>query len=342
MEYSPPYKGKVPLATELLLDSIAYKVVNQGRNLLFLFVGDIGTGKSWGAVNFARLFDPWFDPNTKIVYEPAEFFDALDRVEHRGEVIVWDEAGVGMPAREWNSLFNRVVSKTLQIFREATPGRIVLIFATPRKFFVDKTARVMLNMEWRFRWERGEPHPYATPYELHYVIHYKTKTMEDYTVYRLPAVRYRNMLIKIKKVYMAALPPELAEVYRKKSVPRKHMLRFQYALIRALGEDFPSDVSNWLYRTIVGYGIDDFLSLILSGEETLTRFGASMSQFNLFTEALRYVVERRGTSADKTYLTEFLNYFEGSNPKAEIKKQRFVRYVLEWLTKTKEEVVPNV
>jgi len=336
---TPPYKEmNVPLATELFLDQIRYRVVEQGRNLIFLFMGDVGTGKSWGAVNFGRLFDPWFSMD-KVVYEPAEFFDALDRVEHRGEVIIWDEAGVGMPSREWNSLFNRVVSKTLQIFREATPGRIVLIFATPRKIFMDKAARLLLNMEWRFHWDIGEPHPYAIPYQLKYIIHYKTKTMEDYTIYQLPVVRYKNLEIKIRRLYMAALPPDLAKKYRAKSVPRKFQLRFQYALLRAMGENFPTDLSNWLYEKIVSYGIDDFLVDLERTRETARRFNKEARDFDL----LMFLLGRASkTPEDKLFYEELKKYFMGDSAKAEIMRSRFTRYLIGWLTKAKEEVIPRV
>ena len=331
VEAIPPYKKlQVPKATELFLDQIRYRVVEQGRNLIFLFMGDVGTGKSWGAVNFGRLFDPWFSVDNKVVYEPKEFFDALDRVKHRGEVIVWDEAGVGMPSREWNSLFNRVVSKTLQIFREATPGRIVLIFATPRKIFMDKAARLMLNMEWRFHWDVGAPHPYAIPYQLKYIIHYRTKTMEDYTIYQLPVVRIGNLEIKIRRFYMAPLPPDLAKSYRLKSVPRKFQLRFQYALLRALGEDFPTDLSNWLYEKITTYGPAWFLSRIGSIHAQKQRFKLNVTydDFKSFLLALHQTIE---DEEDRLYFIELEKYFAGEGVRGDLLRTRFIRHLLEWL-----------
>jgi len=320
-EWPAPYRGEVPVVVEKLLDRYAYQVVVQGKNLIFAFLGDVGSGKSWGAVNFARLFDPWFDIDRKVVYEPDEFFDALDSVRHRGEVIVWDEAGVGMNAREWNSIFNKVVSKTLQIFREATPGRIILIFATPRKAFMDKTARIMLNAEWRFSWNLGEIHPYAIPYELHRVIHYKTKTLEDYTVYRLPVVDVGNLRIKVKRLYMATLPKEIAERYVMRSQPRKHELRFIYAIIQALGEDFPSDLGKWLYNIVEDYGPEAFLSQLEGASEM------KLDVFSVFVDTLKDAIRRVGSGEDRLYFEELMKYFEGDI----VKRNRFIRYFIRWL-----------
>jgi len=325
----PAYRGQVPLVLEGFLDQIYHRVAIQGRNMIFLFMGDNGTGKSWGAINFARLFDSRFDLNHKLVYEPAEFFDALDYIKYRGEVIVWDEAGVGMNSREWNSLFNKVVSKTLQIFREATPGRIVLIFATPRKIFMDKTARIMLNMEWRFEWPEALLHPIARPYWLKYSIHYRTKTMEDYVIYRLPVVRIGNLEVKIRSLQMGRLPDDLANEYISRSRPEKFRLRFQYALIRALGESFPSDLAKWLYDILVFYGLDKLDVKIFEIENLLPE--DKRSYFNIIMHLIDGVVKARRNQKDLSYYTELRETLR-SLPDAV--KERFARYLIEWIERS--------
>lgn len=82
--------------------------VDRNQNFVMLFVGQIGTGKSYAAMSLGEQIDPGFDIN-RIVFSADEFVEALNKDESlvRGSVIMWDEAGVGMPPREWYSISSK-------------------------------------------------------------------------------------------------------------------------------------------------------------------------------------------------------------------------------------------
>ena len=76
--------------------------VDRNQNYVMLFVGQTGTGKSYAAMSLAEHVDPNFNIN-RVVFTADEFIAILnqDKTMVKGSVIMWDEAGVGMPAREW-------------------------------------------------------------------------------------------------------------------------------------------------------------------------------------------------------------------------------------------------
>jgi predicted XRE-type DNA-binding protein len=59
-----------------------------------------------------------------------------------GSVIVFDELGVSMNARTWQSQGNRIMSYVLQTFRYK---RLICIFTVPDLSFIDSTARRLVH-----------------------------------------------------------------------------------------------------------------------------------------------------------------------------------------------------
>ena len=117
--------------------------VAKNQNFVMLYVGQTGTGKSYAAMSLAEELDPEFDIS-RIVFSADEFIDVLnnDDILTRGSVIIWDEAGVGMPAREWYSISNKVISYVVQTFR--VKG-YVLIMTTPSLKYIDSQIRALFH-----------------------------------------------------------------------------------------------------------------------------------------------------------------------------------------------------
>jgi len=61
---------------------------------------------------------------------------------HTGNMIIFDEAGVGIPSREWYSISNKVISYILQTFRRENLG---VMFTTPSLDFIDSQARKLFH-----------------------------------------------------------------------------------------------------------------------------------------------------------------------------------------------------
>lgn len=117
--------------------------VDKNQNFVMLFVGQTGTGKSYAAMSLGEEVDPGFGIE-RVVFSADEFISSLNSDESlvKGSVIMWDEAGVGMPAREWYSLSNKVISYVVQTFR--VKGYI-LIMTTPSLKYIDSQIRSLFH-----------------------------------------------------------------------------------------------------------------------------------------------------------------------------------------------------
>lgn len=120
------------------------RILYYNRNLLMIICGATGTGKSYSALTIAKLINPKFDVNKHVVFDVESFMKLLNSKKvRRGDVIVWDEAGVGIPAREWYSISNKAINYVLQTFRHLN---LCVIFTTPSFDYVDKQTRLLFHV----------------------------------------------------------------------------------------------------------------------------------------------------------------------------------------------------
>ncbi len=124
----------------MLAGVIRDRIWRQSKNALVSIFGEPGSGKSLSAVTLASLIDDNFKLD-KLVFTAEEFLQVLDEAR-RGDCIIFDEAGVGLPAREWQSLQNKLLSYVLQTFRYQN---ICVIFTTPHVSYIDKQVRHLIN-----------------------------------------------------------------------------------------------------------------------------------------------------------------------------------------------------
>jgi len=138
------FKNKDPL-----MNSLYQQIWKYNRNVLLVIAGYTGTGKSWLAVKIASLLDPTFTKETmkdRIITSPTAFLKILSNEDdsrlQKGMVIIFDEAGVGIPAREWASINNRAIDKILQTFRYRN---LIVIFTVPMFSYIDTHARNLIH-----------------------------------------------------------------------------------------------------------------------------------------------------------------------------------------------------
>lgn len=109
------------------------------QNWLAIICGETGSGKSYSAVSLAKLVGKRF----YIVFTPIEFLRLLNSNRlGKGDIIIFDEAGVGMSSREWYSQQNKLLGTVLQTFRNMNVG---VIFTTPNLSFIDIQARKLFH-----------------------------------------------------------------------------------------------------------------------------------------------------------------------------------------------------
>jgi len=115
--------------------------VLSNQNYILIFTGGTGSGKSYNAMEVALDLDPDFNVD-RIVFRPEDFIAVTKQKLPKGSVIMWDEVGVGLSAREWFSIQNRMISYVLETFRR---DNLILIMTTPNISFIDKKVRSLLH-----------------------------------------------------------------------------------------------------------------------------------------------------------------------------------------------------
>ena len=126
-------------------DLIVYvqkRLQRYNQNWLCVITGQTGTGKSWSALRIAESIDPTFNIK-RVVFTPEDLMKLLNEGDlQKGNAIVFDEAGVGIPAKEWYTIQNKVVNYILQTFRHRN---LAVIFTVPSLSFIDKGARKLFH-----------------------------------------------------------------------------------------------------------------------------------------------------------------------------------------------------
>ena len=121
------------------IKKIRARFLYQNKNWLAIICGETGSGKSYSALTIAELVGN----KTHIVFTPVEFLQLLNSNRlSKGDIIVFDEAGVGMSSREWYSVQNKLLGIVLQTFRNMNVG---VIFTTPNLSFIDVQARKLFH-----------------------------------------------------------------------------------------------------------------------------------------------------------------------------------------------------
>ncbi len=125
-----------------IIKSIKARILYNNKNWLAAIVGETGSGKSFSALRIAKLIDPSFNID-RVVFTPEQFLELLNSgTLTRGCAVVFDEAGCGMPAREWYSIQNKLLGYVLQTFRREN---LAVIFTLPNISFLDVQARKLFH-----------------------------------------------------------------------------------------------------------------------------------------------------------------------------------------------------
>lgn len=117
--------------------------VKRNKNCLCAMVGYTGSGKSYGVLKLAESLDPNFNID-RVAFTAEDFHALLKRDDlPAGSVIIFDESGVALQARQFMSVFNRLISHALQVIRFKNH---IIFFTVPDISFIDAQARKLLHM----------------------------------------------------------------------------------------------------------------------------------------------------------------------------------------------------
>lgn len=123
------------------LSDYARQRVLRNQNFIVVVTGTTGSGKSYGGMELALDIDPSFDAD-RIVFDAKEFVRLVKSGLQPGSAIMWDEAGVGVSSRAWQSIQNKLIAFILETFRR---DNLILIMTTPNMGFIDKKIRSLFH-----------------------------------------------------------------------------------------------------------------------------------------------------------------------------------------------------
>ena len=180
-------------------------------------VGREGSGKSHSALSIARTVDPSFSADD-VFFDPQDLLEAFDSDDYgQGNVIILDEAGVGLGNRSWYDKEQILLNQTLQTVRDDNMG---VLFTLPRLEELDSQTigRLhafieMLEVNPEEGWANSKWKNISLTRDG------RAKTYKKY-----PRLRFDGVKKRVTRFPITAPSPELVEAYeqRKESFKDDH------------------------------------------------------------------------------------------------------------------------
>lgn len=117
---------------DYLIRYIKDRVYRKNKNLLMIFTGETGSGKSYSALRLAEQINQNFTVDN-VVFTVEDFIDAVDTAR-KGDVILFDELGIGAYRRNWYTMQNKALNYVAQLFRFKN---LIVLSTSPFKKLVD-------------------------------------------------------------------------------------------------------------------------------------------------------------------------------------------------------------
>jgi len=136
-------------------------------------------------------------PETRVVFGPSQFMQLIKSGLPKGSIIIWDEAGIGQDATQWNDKKSRLIKHVMQTFRSRNYG---LFMTVPDKESVTLSTRRLVHCYIDVS-KRDKTHAYLDIRWLNRVRGSEhTQTYYKYPVFRDPITG------KLKKVVIYKIP----------------------------------------------------------------------------------------------------------------------------------------
>lgn len=135
-----------PATVEISYSMVRYILnrIRNNKNFLATITGPTGSGKSWTALSIAELLDPTFSVD-RIIFKGKDLMKLINEGDLKaGSVIIWDEAGIDLSNRNWQSVTNKMLNALLQTFRHRN---FILIFTVPFHDFIDSSSKKLFHAD---------------------------------------------------------------------------------------------------------------------------------------------------------------------------------------------------
>jgi|AntAceMinimDraft_10_1070366.scaffolds.fasta_scaffold06669_9 ribosomal protein L37AE/L43A len=193
------------------LKKIQNRMLRENKNWLCAICGGTGSGKTYSAITLAdKICKGGWNPEKHLAFTPREFMEKVTNPKtKRGDIIIFDEAGVGMSSKEWFSIQNRLLSYVLQTFRHKNLG---IIFTMPGLNLIDKSARMLFHSYFETKKILKKPKLCVLkPYDFQY------NSIQDKLYKKIPKfVDESGQLIYMPEFLVDLPKPRLIKLYEQK------------------------------------------------------------------------------------------------------------------------------
>lgn len=210
-----------------------------------------GVGKSYSAMRIGELLDADYrngtDALVKIVHTPEDFLKAMQYIEKKGkkgQVMIIDEAGLLVNARQWYSMINKAMSDVVMTFRVL---KCMAIFIAPSLSVIDKNIRMFTNV-----WGRSEKiiKTGKTKVRLNVSqLMWDDKKWNEFYPKGITMYVKETQRITYFKSFLVDFPhnKELVDAYEEKAATYKRMVRED--MVKLAGEATKEEI-NWIDKVL--------------------------------------------------------------------------------------------
>jgi ABC-type lipoprotein export system ATPase subunit len=216
-----------------LVRYIKRRILNN-KNFLATITGPTGSGKSWSALSIAELLDESFTAD-RIIFKGRDLMKLINYGDLKpGSVIIWDEAGIDLSNRNWQSVTNKMLNALLQTFRHKN---FILLFTVPYNDFIDVSSRKLFHADFETqRINKAEQVVVIKPK----LLQYNSNLSKWYRKYL--KVKINHKIVKIRKWKVPKPSDEIIKAYEeKKNLYTKALnIDIDSELLKLEGKDKPS------------------------------------------------------------------------------------------------------
>lgn len=116
--------------------------VENNKDFICPIVGKTGSGKSYSALSMMKLLNGKINKDNYF-FKASDFLKrACDPDTTPGTVLIWDEIGVGLNAKQWQSKINTTMRPVFQTIRH---NNLIILFTLPFFSFLDSDLRKLVH-----------------------------------------------------------------------------------------------------------------------------------------------------------------------------------------------------